>query len=98
MPCETSQAGADGRPIERVDAIGQHVLAVHAEPEARDGDAELRGRDVAILALRIAQHRLHRARQPVAARRPRVDGRPRRADDRELRGHEDAVQQDQRRR
>ena len=49
-----------------VDAVGEHVLAVHAEPEAGDGDPELRGRDVAVLLLRVAQHGLHRARQRVA--------------------------------
>ena len=57
---------------------------------------ELRRRDVAILKRRIAQHRLHRLGQPVAARRARVDRRAWRADDRELRRDEDAVQQDER--
>ena len=75
--------------------IGQHVLAVHAEAEARDRDAELRGRDVPILLPRISQHALHGARQPVAAGRARVDRGPRRTDDRELRRDEDTVQQDE---
>ncbi len=58
---------------------------------------ELRRRDVPILSRRIAQHRLHGLGQPVAARRARVDRGARRADDRELRGDEDAVEQDERR-
>ena len=69
-PCDTSQAGHAGPSEQVVDAVGQHVLAVHAEAQARDGDAELRRRDVAILPLRIAQHALHHraSRLPAAAR------------------------------
>ena len=81
-----------------IDAVGQNVLAVHSQPEAGDRDAELRGGDVAILQLRVAQELLDRLRQHVSARGPRIDRRARRADDRELRRDEDPVEQDQRRR
>ena len=45
--------------------MGDDVLPVHAEPEARHGDAEFRGRNVPVLLLRIAQDSLHQARQTV---------------------------------
>ena len=56
---------------QRVDAVGQHVLAVHAEAEARDRDAELRGRDVAVLAAagrRRTRCTARASRSPRAAR------------------------------
>ena len=49
-----------------IDAVRQDVLAIHAEAEAGDGDAELGGGDVAILERRVAQDLLDRLRQPVA--------------------------------
>ena len=73
----------------RQDPVGEHVLAVHAQAEARDGDADLRGRDVAVLPARVAQDTLHEPRERLLPRGARVDRRPRRADDGELRGDEE---------
>ena len=70
--------------------VGEHVLAVHAQAEAGDGDADLRGGNVAVLSMRILQHRLNQRAPAYRPRRARVDGRPRRADDRELRRDEEA--------
>ena len=72
-PCETSQAGAPAAVDAVVDPVGEHVLAVHAEAEARNRDAQLCCRDVPILPRRIAQHGLHGLGQPVAAGRTGVD-------------------------
>ena len=80
-------AGAAERAVDR---LGEDVLAIHAEAKTGERDAELRGRDVAILELRIAEDALNTLRQAVALRGARLDGRARRADDRELRGDEDA--------
>ena len=97
-PCETSHAGRPRAAEQRVEPVGQRVLAVHAEAEAGDGDAELRRGDVAILLLRIVEHALDAPREPVALRGPPLDRGARRADDRELRRDEDPVQHDERRR
>ena len=67
------------------------------EAEARERDAELRGRDVAILLARVVKDALDQAGESIALSGARVDRRPRRADDRELGRDEHAVQQDQRR-
>ena len=87
------RAGPSSEPAEN--RISEHVLAVHAQAEAGEGDAELRGRDVAILLERVAQDSLDEPRQPIAMRGAGVDGGARRADDRELRRDEQAVEQDQ---
>ena len=78
------------------DPVGEDVLAIHAEAEARHRDPELRRRDIPILLRRIAQHRLYGLGQAVAARRAGVDRGSWGADNRELRGDEDAVEQDER--
>ncbi len=75
--------------------LGEDVLAIHAEAQTGQRDAELRGRDVAILELRIAQHLLDAEGEAVALRGARLDGRPRRSDNRELRGDEERVEQDE---
>ena len=77
------------------DPVGDHVLAVHAEPEARDGDADLRGRDVSILSAGSLQDALDESSERLFPRRARVDCGPRRTDDREFCGNEDGVEQDQ---
>ena len=94
-PCEASHAGSAGAAERAVDRLGEDVLAIHAQAKAGERDAELRGRDVAILELRIAEDSLNTLRQAVALRGTRLDGRARRPDDRELRGDEDGVQQDE---
>ena len=68
------------------------VLAVHAQPEAGERDAQLRGRDEAILFDRGRQQSQH-AREPIARRRAMLDGCSRHADDRELGGDEQRVRQ-----
>ncbi len=94
-PCDISHAGAPDAAEQVVDAVGEHVLAVHPQAEAGGSDAELRRRDVPILKLRIAQNLLDRLRQPIPARGARVDRGARRPHDRELGGDEDPVQKDQ---
>ena len=89
-PCESEPRRSCRRARAARTAVGEHVLAVHAEPEAGDRDAELRGRDVAILALRILEHRLDEharagcparpaRRWPPGARRRWRTPRPRRS-------------------
>ena len=80
---------------EVVDPIGEHMLPVHPEPEARHGDAELRGGDVAVLLQRIPEHRLHEFGEPVALGREVVDRGFRCTDDGKLRGHEECVEKNQ---
>ena len=78
-----------------IKAVSQHVLAVHAEPQARERDAELRRGDVAILLPGVVEDRLHPAGEQVSSGRAAIDRRPWDADDRELRRDEQAVEQDQ---
>src|SRR5258706_2672178 len=77
--------------------VGEDVLAVHAQSEACDRDAQLRGRDIAILLLRILEQALNRSSQPVSILRLAVDGGPGRADDCKLCRDECAVQENERR-
>src|SRR4029450_6895416 len=79
-----------------VERISEHVLAVHAEPEARDGDAELRRRNIAILVPRVVEHPLNGKREAIPGGGAVIDRRTRSANDRELRGDEDPVPQDER--
>ena len=72
----------------RLEDAGQSVLAVHAEAEARERDAELRGRDVAILARRRGQHVEQPSREAIAGAGALLERRPRRRDQRELRRDE----------
>ena len=94
-PCETSHCGKPAATQAGDTTVGKHVLAVHAEAEAGDGDAELSGRDVAILLLRILEHPLDGPRDPVARAGHPFDRGARRSDDRELRGDENPVQHDE---
>ena len=71
-----------------VEPIGEDVFAIHAEPEARDCDAELCRCDVSILLFRIVEHALNEFGEPVAVLSPAIDRRPRRADDGKLGGDE----------
>ena len=75
------------------DPFGEHMLAVHAEPEARDRNAHLRRRDVAVLPFRIFENVQHASGEPAALRRLILDARARRTDDRELRCDEQSVRQ-----
>ena len=95
-PCAASQTRpARPGPCSAATQSASYVFAIHAEAEARDRHADLRRRDVAILAARIAQHAPAPAAPGDAARRARVDRRPRRPDDRELGRHEDRIEQDE---
>ena len=94
-PCEAIHAGPPDAPSASIDRLGQDVLAIHAQAKTGERDAELRRRDVAILELRIAEDPLNTLRQAVALLGTRLDGRAWRADDGELRGDEDGVQQDE---
>ena len=90
--CAAIQRVASNGSSQRRDPLGEHVLAVHAEAEAGDRDADLRRGDVAVLPLRVledAQRRAGRAGCPVPAWCSMLG--PRRADDRELRGDEQPV-------
>ena len=73
------------------DPLSQHVLSVHAQSKAGHGNADLGRGDVAILSPRIFEDTRHTPRQATALGRLMLDTGPRRADDRELRGHKQAV-------
>ncbi len=78
-----------------LEELRERVLAVHAEAEARERDAELRRGDVLVLPLRRRQHAEHPRREPVAARRASLERGLGRPDQRELRRHEQRVHQDE---
>ena len=97
-PCAASHTRPGGVAERAESPVGDHVLAVHAETEAGDGDADLRRGNVAVLP------GADRRRTPWTSRasgcflrRARIDRRPRRADDGELRRDEDRVEGDQHR-
>ena len=100
MTLATAWAAIQRLVVERLepqrDPFRQHVLAVHAQAEARHRDADLGGGDVAVLPLRV----LEDAQPPAAASRLPcaglvLDARARRADDGELGRHEQPVGDDQ---
>ncbi|MDA1185482.1 MAG: hypothetical protein O2930_12665 [Acidobacteria bacterium] len=65
----------------RGDPGGQHVLTVHAQPEAGDRDADLGRCDVAILSGWIVENARHPLGQAAALSRLVLDVGARRADD-----------------
>jgi len=72
---------------------GQALLAIHAQREARDCDAQLRRRDVAVLPARVLQDHVDPLRRRSPCDALPLDRRPRRADNGELRRHEQPFQQ-----
>ena len=87
MRCEP--LGPDRAAQSRGQGIGEHVLAVHAEPERCDGDAECA---VAMSgpAARDREDGMHEPRETVRPG-PRLHGCARHADDCELRRDEHSV-------
>ena len=79
------------RPEPRGDPFGNHVLAIHPEAEAGQRHANLRRRDVPIAPLPAVEDRDDAAGAAVALRRQVFEAGARRADDRKLRGDEEAV-------
>src|SRR5690554_3020146 len=71
------------------------MLSVHSKAKARERDAELSRRDVAILSPAIAENMEHPRRPPTSMRRRFLEGGPRGADDRKFRGDKKGGQQDQ---
>ena len=70
-------------------------LGVGAENQAREGDADLGGSDVAIERVRVFEDRQHPRRERVAVLGQPSQPAPARAHDGELRRHEQRRQQDQ---
>jgi hypothetical protein len=79
----------------RLHLVGQPMFAVHPQPKAGDGNADLGGRDVAILPSRIFEDGEYARRQAAALRRLMLDARTRRSDDGEFCRDEQAVRQDE---
>src|SRR5262245_24598402 len=77
------------------DPSRQPVFAVHSEAQARQRDADLRRRDVAILELRVLENPKYAHRQPAALTGLMLDVGSRRADDRELGSDEQPVGEDE---
>ena len=73
------------------DPLSQHVLSVHSQSEAGDGDADLRGGDVTVLSLWIFKDACHTPGQAATLSSLMLDGRAWCADNGELRGDEQAV-------
>ena len=90
-PCTAAMLPTPIAAEPRLEPAGERVLAVHAEAEAGERDAELRRGDVAVLLHRRGQDREQPPRQPIALSGPGLDRRSRRADDGELRRHEQRV-------
>ena len=82
-------------PDHRFHEIREPMFAVHAQAQAGERDAELRGRDVAILARRRAQHVENFSGEAVTAGGAVFECGPRRGQQRELGGDEQAVHQNQ---
>jgi hypothetical protein len=76
-----------------LDPHGQRVLAVHAQADAGNRDADLRGGDEPVLPAWVVQDAGDALRQPAALAGRVLDGRARRADDRELGRDEERVGQ-----
>src|SRR5690606_16763155 len=74
---------------------GELLLAVHAEAEAGEGDADLGGGDVAILPARVLENLQDRGGELAPLGGAVLDGRSGDADDGELRRHEEGVQEDE---
>ena len=70
-------------------------LGVGAENEAGEGDADLRGGNVAIERVRVLEDRQHPRREGIAVLGQPSQPAPARAHDGELRRHEQRRQQDQ---
>jgi hypothetical protein len=75
------------------DPFGEHMLAVHTESEARNGDADLRGGDVTILPFGVRQNAGNAQSEAASLRSLVFDTRARRANDGELRRDEQTVRQ-----
>src|SRR5688572_23349821 len=75
----------------RLQLPGKPVLAIHSQSKARDRDADLSGGDVPVLKLRGFEDAQDSSCQPAPLRGLMLDGRARRANNGELRGHEQTV-------
>ena len=85
-----------GSTDDRADPLGEDRLADHAEAETRRRDAQLRGRDEAVLAGAVGLDPLDQASGPASRLRAIADRVRGRRHDRELRRDEERVRRHQR--